>query len=196
MKLSINVFCAGLAMLYMLQHNVVRGQGIPGFPPNCTCDRTPSHSPFRMAYSSYEIVPTTGYAKMCFVVNVVPCDKTATCCLANQTLYKLDMAVVPTCKPSLKEITIDGVRDTVYTWSTTVGVLTIREIGKTAANAQGTQICLFLESPCNTAQTLCSTPGFCEFALFNNVPARCCPISFAYPFNPPFTPESLSPPPP
>ena len=61
------------------------------FPPNCSCDRNPTHSPYRLDLST--LPPSGGLNEYCFTItDTFPCDPTKKCCV-GQGVEKVELDV-------------------------------------------------------------------------------------------------------
>ncbi|GIL65250.1 hypothetical protein Vafri_19068 [Volvox africanus] len=170
------------------------------FPPLCNCIRALNAAPFMLRASSASPVP--GAQRYCFRIEKSSfCDPKFKCCDGNQGVYKIEIDVESTCRPSLQKVTLNG-KPASYEFNAQLGVLRINKVNADAAKAPNTTFCLFLSdgSECNNLDTFCTIGGgVCKYALFNAA-RDCCPVGLTGFVPPPplnLTPAGIhSPPPP
>ncbi|GIL65259.1 hypothetical protein Vafri_19064 [Volvox africanus] len=146
------------------------------FPPNCNCDRNATNSPYRLALSNMSTIP--GFSVYCFKIVDIGCNSTSKCCVENQGVMKVEYNVEPSCKSSVKRVTLDRVPHGAWEFNAALGTLRVTSLNKTAKTAPGTEICLFLSNRanCTNLGALCSgNDGPCQYAIFDSG-RDCCPV--------------------
>ncbi|GIL65258.1 hypothetical protein Vafri_19064 [Volvox africanus] len=167
-------------------------QSVEEFPPNCVCERNLSSSPFRLIPSSPSTI--AGFSGYCFKIVDVGCNSTSTCCDGKQGVMKVEFDVEPSCKSSVKRVTLDRMPYGAWEFNAALGTLRVTSLNKTAKTAPGTEICLFLSNRanCTNLGALC---GNCKYSIFNGG-RDCCPVGIliASPLSPNIVPAFSQPP--
>ncbi|GLI66783.1 hypothetical protein VaNZ11_010754, partial [Volvox africanus] len=171
-------------------------QSVEEFPPNCVCERNISSSPFRLILSDSPTI--AGFSGYCFKVLDVGCNSTSSCCDGKQGVMKVEFDVEPSCKSSVKRVTLDGVPYGAWEFNAALGTLRVTSLNKTAQTAPGTEICLFLsnKTTCTNLGALCfAGGGSCKYSIFNG-DRDCCPVGIlsSSPISPGIVPAYSQPP--
>ncbi|GIL88047.1 hypothetical protein Vretimale_6406 [Volvox reticuliferus] len=151
------------------------------FPPGCICERTLDNGAYRLVYDESASTPIYGFRRYCFNIEEAECNKNSNCCDPSQGVYKVELDVLPTCKTSLKRVTVNGFPYTAWEYNTVFNTLRVTRLNLTQTTASGTQICLHLKSnsTCTSLAQLCTYGnGACKYALFNTK-RDCCPVGVA-----------------
>ncbi|EFJ41815.1 extracellular matrix glycoprotein pherophorin-V27 [Volvox carteri f. nagariensis] len=157
----------------------------PSPPPSPSPPSPPPPKSQLLVYPDVVAVeaPERGYTKLCFTVGTLDvCNSRSRCCQFD--LYKAEFEATPDCIGSLSYMTVDGVPRSRFFQLTPYPAIKVININKKFADAEGTEICLVLNSTtCGTLTKLSKySDGTIPVALFNKPSTSsvdCCPISVA-----------------
>ncbi|KAG2493935.1 hypothetical protein HYH03_007866 [Edaphochlamys debaryana] len=144
--------------------------------PWYSCDRRRPNTPYRLQYVA-QADPTSH----CFRVSVRSCDPNNRCC--NFDLYKLLVRTSMSCRPSMDNVTVNGLpRGVLFESHKVNGVyetnFRISQLNLPPAQADGTLICFNLDptSVCPSMKELCGPSGTCTASTASYSSGRCCPV--------------------
>lgn len=137
--------------------------------PYAKCDRDQAHSPLRLV--AEEPVTEGKLNKFCFIIRDDGACSASKCCNTSLGVHKVAFQVAPTCKQSVRKVTIDGVVDPGFEFN--VADETLRVTGISADKA-GQKVCVFVavNSTCDTREKLFPS---CTYSVFSN-DCDCCPV--------------------
>jgi hypothetical protein len=143
--------------------------------PNGKCAPQPCNwSPYAFAWTSVDNVK----GRFCFVVNDPLESCVGKCCQGFiDRLMKFVIKVSPACKPSFKNVTINGIRKgggVFYDlYGTSEAELRVTSMTLNQTAAKSSTFCINAITPCTSLETFCSGP--CMYSVYDPYAHECCP---------------------